>query len=69
VEKRKPYRLLVGKPEGKNPLGRPKHRLMDNKKIDLVEIGWGGGFDWISLAQDGDRSRALVNAVMKLHVL
>jgi hypothetical protein len=52
--KRNAYRLLVGKPEGKQPLSRPKHKCMDNIKIDLGEIGW-GGMDWISLAQDRDQ--------------
>jgi hypothetical protein len=61
-EKRNVYRLLVGKPEGKRPIGRPRHRWVDNIKMDLLEIGW-GGVDWIGLAQDRDRWRALVNAV------
>jgi hypothetical protein len=60
-------RLLVGKPEGKRLLGRPKRRWADTIKIDLLEIGW-GGVDWIGLAQDRDKRRALVNAVMKLRV-
>jgi hypothetical protein len=51
-EKRNAYRILVGKPEGKRPLGRPRHRSEDNIKMDLREIGW-GGMDWIDLAQDG----------------
>jgi hypothetical protein len=50
-EKRNAYRLLVGKPEGRRPLGRPRRRWVDNIKIDLLEIGW-GGVDWIGLAQD-----------------
>jgi hypothetical protein len=66
-EKRNVYRLLVGKPEGKRPLGRPRHRWEDNIKIDLLEIGW-GDVDWIGLAQDRDKWRALVNAVMNLRV-
>jgi hypothetical protein len=66
-EKRNAYRLLVGKPEGKGPLGRPRRRWMDNIKMDLLEIGW-GGVDWIALAQDRDKWRALVNAVMNLRV-
>jgi hypothetical protein len=66
-ETRNAYRLLVGKPEGKRPLGRPKRRLVDNIKIDLLEIGW-GGVDWIGLAQDRDKWRALANAVMNLRI-
>ena len=62
-ERRGVYRVLVGKPEGKRPLGRPRHRWEDNIKMDLQEVGC-GGMDWIELAQDGDRGRALVNAVM-----
>jgi hypothetical protein len=66
-EKRNAYRTLVGKPEGKRPLGRPKIRRVDNIKIDLREIGW-GGVDWIDLAQDRDQWRALVNTIMDLLV-
>jgi hypothetical protein len=66
-EKRKAYRLLVGKPEGKRPLGRPRRRWMDNIKMDLLEISW-GGVDWMGLAQDRDRWRTLVNAVMNPRV-
>jgi hypothetical protein len=66
-EKRNAYRLLVGKPEGKRPLGSPRRRWVDNIKMDLFEIGW-GGVDWIGLAQDRDKWRALVNAVMNLRV-
>jgi hypothetical protein len=66
-EKRKAYRLLVGKPEGKRPLGRPRRRWVDNIKMNLLEIGW-GGVDWIGLTQDRDKWRALVNAVMNLRV-
>jgi hypothetical protein len=66
-EKRNAYRLLVGKPEGKRPLGRPRHRWVDNIKMDLLEIGW-SGVDWIGLAQDRDKWRALVNVVMNLRV-
>jgi hypothetical protein len=66
-EKRNAYRLLVGKPEGTRPLGRPKRRWVDNIKMVLLEIGWGRG-DWIGLAQDRDKWRALVNAVMNLWV-
>jgi hypothetical protein len=61
------YRLLVGKPEGKRPLGKPRRRWVDNIKIDLGEIGW-GGVDWIGLAQDRDNWTALVNSVMNLDV-
>jgi hypothetical protein len=57
-EKRNAYRLMVRKPEGKSPLGRPRRRWVDNNKIDLVEIGW-GGVDWIGLAQDREKWRAL----------
>jgi hypothetical protein len=63
------YRVLVGKPEGKRPLERPWHRWEDGLKMDLREIGWGGGVEWIHLAQDRDRWRALVNAVMNPWVL
>jgi hypothetical protein len=66
-EKRNAYRLLAGKPEGKRPLERPRLRWVDNIRMDLVEVGW-GGVDWIGLAQDKDRWRALVNAVMNLRV-
>jgi hypothetical protein len=61
------YRLLVEKPEGKRPLGRPTRRWMDNVNMDLVEIEL-GGVDWIGLAQDRERWRALVKAVMNLRV-
>jgi hypothetical protein len=66
-EKRNAYRLLVGNPEGKRLLGRARHKWVDNIKMDLLEIGW-GGVDWIGLAQDRDKWRALVNAVMNLRV-
>ena len=59
--------ILVGKPEGKRPLGRPRLRWKDNIKMDLQEVG-SGGMDWMGLAQDRDRWRALVNAVMNLRV-
>jgi hypothetical protein len=57
----------VGKPEEKRPLGRSRRRRVDNIKINLLEIGW-GGVDWIGLAQDRDEWRALVNAVMNPRV-
>jgi hypothetical protein len=66
-EKRNTYKLLVGKPEGKRPLGRPRRRSVDNIKMALLDIGW-GSVDWIGLAQDRNRWRALVNAVMNLRV-
>jgi hypothetical protein len=66
-EKRNMYRLLVGKLEGKRPLGRPRHRGMDNIKMDLLETGL-NVVDWIGLAQDRYRWRALVNSVMNLRV-
>jgi hypothetical protein len=66
-EKRNDYKLLVGKPEGKRPLGRPRRRCVDNIKMYLLKIGW-GGVDWIGLAQDRDKWRVLVNAVMNLRV-
>jgi hypothetical protein len=66
-EKRNVYRILVGKPEGKRPLRRRRCRWVDNIKIELRGIGW-GGMDWIGLAQDRDQWRALVNTVMKLRV-
>jgi hypothetical protein len=61
-EKRKAYRFMVGKPEGRGPLGRPRRRWLDNIRMDLVEVGWGG------VAQDRDRWRALVNSVLNLRV-
>jgi hypothetical protein len=66
-EERGAYRILVGRPEGRRPLGRPRHRWEDNTKTDLREVGW-GGMNWIELAQDRDRWRALVNVVMNLGV-
>jgi len=68
MERRVVYRVLVGKPEGKIPLGRPRRRWEDNIKMDLQGVGC-GGMDWIELAQDRDRWRALVDAVMNLRVL
>jgi hypothetical protein len=66
-EKRNAYRILVGKPEGKRPLGRPRRKWEGNIKMDVREIEW-GGMDWIDLAQDRDQWRALVNTVMNLRV-
>jgi hypothetical protein len=66
-EKRIAYRILVGKPEGKGPLGRPRCRWVDNIKMELSKIGW-DGMDWINLAQDRDQWRAFVNMVMNLRV-
>jgi hypothetical protein len=66
-EKRNVYRLLAGKPEGKRPLGRPRRRLRDNIKMDLLKIGV-SVVDWIGLAQDRYRWRALVNSVLNLRV-
>jgi hypothetical protein len=66
-EKRNAYRLLVGKPEGKRPLRRPRRRWVHDIRMDLLEIGW-GGVDWIGLAQDRDKWRALVNSVMNLRL-
>jgi hypothetical protein len=67
LEKRNVYSLLVGKPEGKTPLGRPRRRWLDNIKMDLSERGL-NVVDWIGLAQDRYRWRALVNSVMNLRV-
>jgi hypothetical protein len=66
-EKRNVYRVLVGKPEGKRPLGKPRSRWIDNNMMDLLEIGV-SVVDWIGLAQDTYRWRALVNSVMNLGV-
>jgi hypothetical protein len=66
-EERGVYRVLVGKPEGKRPMGRPRRRWEDNIRMDLQEVGC-GGMDWIGLAQDVDRWRTVVNAVMNLRV-
>jgi hypothetical protein len=66
-KKRDAYRLLVGKPEGKRQLGRPRRRCVDNIRMDLGEVGW-GNVDWIGLAQDRNRWRVLVNSVFNLRV-
>ncbi len=66
-ERRGIYMVLVGKPKGKRPLRRPRHRWENNIKMDLQEVGC-GGMDWIELAQDRDRWRALVSTVMKFQV-
>jgi hypothetical protein len=68
-EERKEYKVSVGKPEGKRPLGRPRRRWEDGIRMDLREIGWRRGVDWIRLARDRGRWRAVVNAVMNLRVL
>ena len=67
AEERGVHRVLVGKPEGKRLLGRPRHRWEDNIKMDLQEVGGVGG-DWMGLPQDRDRWRALVNTVMNFRV-
>jgi hypothetical protein len=67
VEERGVYRVLVGKPEGRRPLGRPRRRWLDNIRIDLQDVGC-GYMDWIGLAQDRDRWWTLVSAVMNLRV-
>jgi hypothetical protein len=66
-DKRKADRILVGEPEGKRPLGRSRWRWVDNIKMDLTEIKW-GGMDWIDVAQNRDQWRALVNTVMNFRV-
>jgi hypothetical protein len=66
-EKGTVYRLLVGNPEGKRPLVRPRRRWVDNIRMDLGEVGW-DDVDWIGLAQDRNRWRALVNSVLNLQV-
>jgi hypothetical protein len=63
-ENRNAYRILVGKPEGRRTLGRPRRRWVDNIKMDLRGIGW----DWIDMAQDRDQWRALVNTILNLRV-
>jgi hypothetical protein len=66
-EERGVHRVLVGKPERKRPLGRPRRRWVDNIKSDFQEVG-GGGVDWVELAQDRDRWRTLVSTVKNLRV-
>ena len=66
-EDREVHRMLVGKPEGKRPLGRPRHRWEDNIKMDLQEVG-GGWRDWMELAEDRDRWQALVGMVRNFRV-
>jgi len=66
-EERGVNRVLVGKPEGRSPLGRPRHRWVDNISMDFQEVGC-GYMDWIGLAQDRDRRRTVVSAVMNLRV-
>jgi hypothetical protein len=66
-EKRTAYRLLVGKPEGKRPLGRPRLRWVDNISMDLGEVRW-GDVDWFGLAKDRNRWTAVVNSVLNLRV-
>jgi hypothetical protein len=66
-EERKVYKVFVGKPKGRRPLGRPRHRWEDGIRMDLREIDW-GNMDWIRLVQDRDQWRAVVNVVMNLQV-
>jgi hypothetical protein len=66
-EKRNPYMILVGKPEGKRPLGRPRRRWEDNITMDFRELGW-AGMDWIDLAEDRDKWRALVSKVINVRL-
>jgi hypothetical protein len=66
-DRRNAYRILLGNPEGKRPLGRTRRRWVDGVKMHLREIGW-DGMDWIDLAQDRDQWRVLVNMVMNLQV-
>jgi hypothetical protein len=67
LNSRHSFRVLVGKPEGKRPLGRPRSRWVDTIRMDLGEVGW-GDVDWIGLAQDKNRWRALVNSVLNFRV-
>jgi hypothetical protein len=66
-KKRNAYRLLVRNAEGKRPLGRPRHNWVDNIRMDLGELGW-GDVDWIGLAKDRNRWRAVVNSVLNFRV-
>jgi hypothetical protein len=66
-ENRNAYRILVGKPREKRPLGRPRRRWVDNIKMELREIGW-DGMNWIDMAQDRDKWRAIVNAMLNFWV-
>jgi len=66
-EERAVYRVLVGKPEGKRPMGKPRRRWVDNNRMDLQEVKY-GHVDWIGLAQDRDKWRTVVSAVMNLRV-
>jgi hypothetical protein len=66
-EKRDAYRIFMGKPERRRPLGRPRPRWVDNIKMDLGEVGW-GDVDWIGLTQDRNRWRVLVNSVLNIRV-
>jgi len=66
-DRRGAYRVLMWRPDGRGPLGRPRCRWEENLKIDIQKVGW-GGMDWLALAQDRDRWRALVNAVINLRV-
>jgi hypothetical protein len=66
-EKRNAYGLLVGKPEGRRPLGRPRRRWVDNIRMDLIEVAW-GDVDWIGLSQVRDRWRVFLNSVLNLRV-
>ena len=68
VRRRDTYRVLVGKTEGKRSLGRPRHRWEDNIIMDLLEVGWGRGMEWIDLAQDRERWQAVMNTAMKHQV-
>jgi hypothetical protein len=67
VEMINAYKIFVGKPEGKRPLGKPRHKCEDNIRMDLREVEW-EGVDWIYLAQDRDQWRAVMNMVMNLRV-